>query len=132
KRLQELGAERVHARADCDVDYEDQANAWIEAVVGFFSKEDGPSAPKLSVVQGTGAGAVPSASPHPQAAVVHDAKNPFPATILESIVLNGRGSDKETRHIELSLEGSGLTYEPGDSLGVVPQNDPDMVEALIE
>src|SRR5690606_14436949 len=85
KRLQELGAERVHARAECDVDYEDQANEWIEAVLGFFSKEDGPSAPKLSVVQGTGAGAVPSASPHPHAAVVHDAKNPFPATVLESI-----------------------------------------------
>ena len=38
--------------------------------------------------------------------------------------LNGRGSNKETRHLELSLEGSGLTFEPGDSLGIYPENDP--------
>ena len=128
KRLQELGAERVHARADCDVDYEDQAEQWIEAVLGFFSREDGPSAPKLSVIQGTGTNT--AASAHPQA--VHSARNPFAATLLESIILNGRGSDKETRHIELSLADSGLTYEPGDSLGVVPQNDPLTVGELIE
>ncbi|WP_119460002.1 assimilatory sulfite reductase (NADPH) flavoprotein subunit [Rhodospirillaceae bacterium SYSU D60014] len=129
KRLQELGAERIHARADCDVDYEDQADQWIEAVLGFFTKEDGPSTPKLSVVQGSGTTGA-SATAHPQH--VYGAKNPFPATLLESITLNGRGSDKETRHIELSLADSGLTYEPGDSLGVVPQNDPAMVDELIE
>ena len=48
--------------------------------------------------------------------------------MLENINLNGRGSNKETRHLELSLEGSGLTYEPGDSLGIYPENDPELVE----
>ncbi|MNS72352.1 Sulfite reductase [NADPH] flavoprotein alpha-component [compost metagenome] len=46
--------------------------------------------------------------------------------------LNGRGSDRETRHIELSLEGSGLQYEPGDSLGIYPENHPRLVDELIE
>ena len=46
---------------------------------------------------------------------VYSRTNPFKAEVLENINLNGRGSNKETRHIELSLEGSGLTFEPGDS-----------------
>ena len=52
--------------------------------------------------------------------------------MLENINLNGRGSNKETRHLELSLEGSGLTYEPGDALGIYPENDPELVESLIQ
>jgi sulfite reductase (NADPH) flavoprotein alpha-component len=58
--------------------------------------------------------------------------NPFQAKILKNSNLNGEGSNKETRHIELSLEGSGLSYVPGDALGIVPSNDPELVTALIE
>jgi sulfite reductase (NADPH) flavoprotein alpha-component len=58
--------------------------------------------------------------------------NPFQAKILTNINLNGEGSNKETRHIELSLEGSGLSYVPGDALGIVPTNDPELVAAIIE
>jgi sulfite reductase (NADPH) flavoprotein alpha-component len=59
-------------------------------------------------------------------------KNPFPAVLLENIVLNGRGSIKETHHLELSLEGSGLTYDPGDGLGIYPTNAPDVVDELLQ
>lgn len=58
--------------------------------------------------------------------------NPFPARILKNVNLNGAGSIKETRHIEFSLEGSGLSYNPGDALGVVPSNDPELVASLLE
>jgi sulfite reductase (NADPH) flavoprotein alpha-component len=58
--------------------------------------------------------------------------NPFQAKVLKNINLNGAGSSKETRHIELSLEGSGLSYVPGDALGVIPSNDPELVAALLE
>ena len=57
--------------------------------------------------------------------------NPFKAEVLENINLNGRGSNKETHHLELSLEGSGLTFEPGDSLGIYPKNDSDLVDMLL-
>ncbi len=57
--------------------------------------------------------------------------NPFQAKVLKNENLNGAGSSKETMHIELSLEGSGLSYVPGDALGVVPQNDPELVAALV-
>jgi sulfite reductase (NADPH) flavoprotein alpha-component len=58
--------------------------------------------------------------------------NPFQAKVLKNVNLNGAGSIKETRHIEFSLEGSGLTYVPGDALGIIPSNDPDLVAALLE
>ncbi len=58
--------------------------------------------------------------------------NPFQAKVLRNINLNGAGSSKETRHLELSLEGSGLSYVPGDALGIVPSNDPELVESLLE
>ncbi len=59
-------------------------------------------------------------------------KNPFPAPIIEHRKLNGAGSEKDTRHFALSLKASGLTYEPGDALGVRPKNDPALVEELLE
>ncbi len=78
-----------------------------------------------------------SAAPAPAAAAQagessYSRTNPFRAEVLENLNLNGRGSNKETRHVELSLEGSGLTYEPGDSLGVYPENDPELVELLLK
>nr|WP_160723012.1 sulfite reductase subunit alpha [Bacillus sp. USDA818B3_A] len=58
--------------------------------------------------------------------------NPFHAKVLKNINLNGADSSKETRHIELSLQGSGLSYNPGDALGIVPSNDPQLVSSIIE
>ena len=57
--------------------------------------------------------------------------NPFTAEVLENFNLNGRGSDKETRHLKLAIEGSGLCFEPGDSLGIYPHNDPQLVDDVI-
>ncbi|WP_286230621.1 sulfite reductase subunit alpha [Neobacillus mesonae] len=57
--------------------------------------------------------------------------NPFQAKVLKNINLNGTGSSKETRHVELSLKDSGLSYKPGDALGIIPSNDPELVAALI-
>lgn len=58
--------------------------------------------------------------------------NPFHAKILKNVNLNGTGSSKETRHLELSLKGSDLSYVPGDALGIVPSNDPELVASLLE
>ncbi|HEX5957603.1 MAG TPA: flavodoxin domain-containing protein, partial [Hyphomicrobiaceae bacterium] len=122
RRLEALGAQRLMDRVDCDVDFEDAAATWISAVVRTFAPAQG----KTSAFPGSAVAAPVAALP-----AVFDRKNPFIAPVLDNIVLTGRGSTKETRHIELSLAGSGLTYEPGDALGVVPQNDPALVEALL-
>ena len=58
-------------------------------------------------------------------------KNPFPATLTVNRLLSGEGSNKETRHLEISLAGSGLTYEVGDSLGVFPSNNPELVNLVL-
>ncbi|MEQ9799015.1 MAG: sulfite reductase [NADPH] flavoprotein alpha-component, partial [Salinisphaeraceae bacterium] len=71
---------------------------------------------------------LPTASRTPEAPT---RKNPFQASLLANTVLNGRGSDKEVRHIELDTEDSGLIWTPGDSLGVVPSNPPAAVDALL-
>lgn len=66
------------------------------------------------------------------AAPAYGKKNPFPAPVLKEVMLNGKGSSKETWHIELSLDGSGLTYEVGDALAVQPVNAPDVVDQVLQ
>lgn len=63
--------------------------------------------------------------------ITYSRTNPFHAKVLTSKNLNGPDSNKETRHIELSLEGSGLSYKPGDCLGIFPSNDPALVDAIL-
>jgi sulfite reductase (NADPH) flavoprotein alpha-component len=62
---------------------------------------------------------------------VHSRKNPFRASLSVNRLLTTEGSNKETRHFEISLTGSGLRYEPGDSLGVFPANNPALVESVL-
>ena len=62
---------------------------------------------------------------------IYSRKNPFPAKHITNRRLSGDTSEKETRHHELSLEGSGLNYEVGDALGVFASNHHDVVEEII-
>jgi sulfite reductase (NADPH) flavoprotein alpha-component len=120
RRFEELGAERLGDRVDCDVDYDEPAESWSEALVEKLAAD----------VEATPARVI---SLRPMAtATVHDKRNPFPATVLENIAIVSRHSSKETRHVELDLSGSGLKYQPGDALGFVPKNDPAVVEQLLE
>jgi len=124
-RLEALGAQRIHDRVDCDVDYEDPAAAWIEGTLDAFSAELDVQPTSNVVSFGPVSGAEPAA---------YSKKNPYHASLMENLVLNARGSSKETRHFEVSVEDSGLEWEPGDSLGVLPANRErdvdDMLRAL--
>lgn len=59
-------------------------------------------------------------------------KNPFPATLTVNRRLTAEGSNKDTRHFEITLEGSGLNYEVGDSLGIFGRNDHELVDAVLK
>ncbi|MDT8862998.1 sulfite reductase subunit alpha [Alkalihalobacillus sp. MEB130] len=63
--------------------------------------------------------------------VAYSRTNPFQAKVLKNVNLNKSGSKKETRHIELSLKDSNLSYIPGDCVGIFPENDPDLVATLL-
>ena len=123
-QLEALGATRIVPRVDCDVDYEDDATKWIQSVVEFF-EQTSASDTALKAKSTYEATTNNEASNFSR-------KNPFYAEVLENITLNGRGSNKQTQHLELSLEGSGISFEPGDSLGIIPENNEQLVALLIE
>jgi len=117
-RLEGLGASRVAARQDCDVDYEESYATWLESSLSAF-------APLAAHV-------VPVVALTAASSVEFGKKNPFPAETIDTVILNGEGSSKETLHLEFSLAASGLSYEPGDALAVIPVNAPDVVKAIIQ
>ncbi|UJF36074.1 assimilatory sulfite reductase (NADPH) flavoprotein subunit [Paenibacillus hexagrammi] len=121
-RLEELGGKRIVPRMDCDVDFDDAAAEWMNQVLASLSAASSAAAP---------AGGATAAAPSGEESEF-SRTNPFQAEVLENLNLNGRGSDRETRHVEISLEGSNLQYEPGDCLGIYPENHPRLVEEIIE
>lgn len=121
EQLEALGARRIHDRADCDVDFAALSNAWIDAVTQRLATDLASSAPV----------AVTSAPRVAAVATAYTRKNPFAAPVLLNQRLTARASSKDVRHIELSIEGSGIHYEPGDALGVVPRNRSADVDELL-
>src|SRR5690606_24048404 len=113
---------RIHDRADCDVDFEDIADAWREGVVAKIEAET-PKEPKLAVASLHTAHGPTEAARHTRAA-------PFSAEVLVNQKITGRESSKDVRHVELSLEESGLRYLPGDAIGIWPENPPVLVNTL--
>lgn len=118
-RLEQLGARRFATRLDCDIDFDEPATAWIADSLALIAPADGG-----------GDEAEPAAAPSP-AKSRWNRKNPYLSAIKVNRLLSRAGSGKEIRHFELDLAGSGLTYEAGDALAVIPRNDPELVDALI-
>lgn len=120
-RLAELGATRLLPRADADLDLETVAEPWITQALAKAKEALKPAAPLATVTP---------LRPLP-AAPAHGRDAPFAAELLLNQRITARGSTKDIRHVELSLEGSGLHYEPGDALGLWPLNPPALVEAVL-
>jgi sulfite reductase (NADPH) flavoprotein alpha-component len=117
-KLAELGALRLFDRVDCDVDYEEPAQAWLALVV-----------PHISGTQQTAA-VLDMSAPLEEKPQYHR-KHPFPAALVVNRLLTAPHSSKETRHYEISIAGSGLHYEAGDALCVIPSNCPTLVTDII-
>ncbi len=121
QRFEELGAQRIHPRVDCDVDYDELAKTWSDGVF-------------LSLLNTTGNHDETTNSSvvvEKEIETGYTRKNPFPAPLIECVALNAERSAKDTRHVAFSLEGSGLIYETGDALGLLPENCPEVVANII-
>ncbi|NMD97135.1 sulfite reductase subunit alpha [Rhodococcus sp. BL-253-APC-6A1W] len=123
-RLEQLGAQRIVPRVDCDVDFEDAAAAWISETMPLVAAVEG--------IVGPGAPAAPAPTAPARPKSQWTRKNPYPATLTTNRVLSGPGSAKEIRHYEFALGESGIEYEAGDALNVVPLNDTALVQALLD
>lgn len=115
-RLKELGATCIADRIDCDVDFDEDFDSWSKTV---FEKLGSVSAPQAEL-------------PQVDSTIEYSKKNPFPAKLSDNHDLNKKGSQKETRHIEIDISGSGLSYEAGDAIGIIPKNNQSAALALIE
>ncbi len=114
-RLEQLGATRIVPRVDCDVEFEDVAAAWIAETLPLVAAVEG--------INGDGVAAPPSEAAPARVKSQWTRKNPFPATLTANRLLSGEDSAKEIRHFEFALADSGIEYEAGDALNVVPVND---------
>ena len=125
-RLAELGATRLFARGEADLDIASVAAPWSKQALEQareLLKSDSP-APRAATV-----------TPLRSAVHVHASawtrEKPFTAPLLANQRISARDGGKDIRHVELSLESSGLSYHPGDALGVVATNPPSLVDALL-
>ncbi len=123
-RMEQLGAKRIQPRVDCDLDYEAPAKTWIDRLWTMLV-ETGAGSSTVSTASSTATAVIPVAEP------LYSKKNPFPARLLTNRKLNSAQSEKDTRHFEISLKESGLVYDAGDALGVIPRNSPALVEEIL-
>ncbi|KER87298.1 NADP oxidoreductase [Xanthomonas arboricola pv. celebensis] len=132
-RLAELGGSRVQPRGEADLDIDSVAAPWRTQALKH-AREQLRSGPPSATITPLRSGAAVPAWSHQQ---------PFPAELLANQIVSGRDfkgpqfrvyalPSKRVRHLEFSLEGSGLSYEPGDALGIRHRNPPALVDAVLE
>ena len=118
-RLEQLGAKRVFDRIDCDIDFEEPSSAWIGDAMPQFAASAGSS------------GTVLESAPEAPVIPGSNKQNPYAAALATNKRLTGESSAKDIRHFEFDLTDSGLKYEAGDALGVIPVNDAELVSLLL-
>ena len=123
KQLEKLGAKRIKNILCCDVDYKQSDEQWLKEVLQDFKQIAGSAGPNTarqqktySLVKTTG----------------YSKQKPYMAPVFEKINLHGRGSERQTLHIELQTEAEGLTYEPGDSAGIIPVNSEELIAEVLK
>jgi sulfite reductase (NADPH) flavoprotein alpha-component len=72
---------------------------------------------------------IPAAAAAPPPAPVQPQGRPV--RVLSADRLTDKRGVRDVRHVAIALDDSGLTYEPGDSLGIAPSNDPGLVAAVL-
>ena len=139
KWFESKGATRIHDRVDCDVDFEEPAQIWSDAVLVKMAQIEDRDIPIETDAIDESTVVDDEVEEEVAVSVVKEksvksewsAKNPYTSYLTENYILNGEGSGKETRHIVFDLGDSGLEYKAGDALGVVPICPPEIVSDLL-
>jgi sulfite reductase (NADPH) flavoprotein alpha-component len=126
ERLEALGAKRAADRVDLDLDYAKQAAEWMEGALAKLAPAEGEATATVVHVDFKSAAHLSDEEP------LYTAENPLQAEIAGLIDLSGTGSTRETWHVEIATEAPGFSYKPGDSIGILPENDPDLALELAE
>ncbi|MCV7027828.1 diflavin oxidoreductase [Mycobacterium sherrisii] len=127
ERLASLGGIRLLDRVDVDGPYQQAAQTWTDEVIKLLVAAQTKTVPAVvaSVSEpgpAQGAGSARRDRSHP----LHDAR------VVVNRLLTTAESDKEVRHYEIDLSGSGIAYEAGDSVAVQATNNPVLVEAILD
>jgi len=121
-----LGAQELIEAVFCDVDYQEPAAEWIGQVAAAVTALITQSSTDLSSSNSPIAGVNAQLRQN-----LYSKDNPFHATIATIQKITGRGSPKETYHLEIDIEDSGISYQPGDALGIVAHNREPLVDDII-
>ncbi|MHC1478886.1 assimilatory sulfite reductase (NADPH) flavoprotein subunit [Frateuria aurantia] len=121
ERLTSLGSQRLFARGDADVDVDSVARGWLEQAIEHARQVLGSPQPTSTLPE-----------PPAQNGSQYNREHPFAAEVLANQAITGQGSERDIRHLELSLAGSGLSYEPGDALGVWAPQASELVDAVLQ
>ena len=116
--LEKSGANSILPILTLDVDFDEEIDRWIADFTDVFAEIPADNTP--SNIQNS-----------TENNETYTRKNPFLATVVDKVKITGRDSDKEVYHVELSLDGSGITYEPGDSVGILANNPPQLIDDIL-
>lgn len=129
ERLHALGAKRIISRADCDVNFKPTAEKWINELISVLLEKQNQTRPSSNITFHTTTEAAPAAARNLD---IFTREKPGTLTVNEIIHLNGRGSIKDTLHVELADEKQQIFYQPGDSLGIYFRNNSLLVDEILK
>lgn len=126
KALADGGSEVLQEPMLCDVDYDDPAQAWVEQITAALKEHMGSLGGSVDVETVTAETTIAATG------VTYDKNTPLKATVETIQRITGTGSPKETYHVEIDIADSNMLYEPGDALGVIAHNKPELVTEVLE
>lgn len=128
-RLEALGGIRAADRVDCDLDFAKQATDWTDKALAKLAPADTGGGARVVHVDFKGSAAT---GEEEDAEPAFTAESPLEAEISTLINLNGTGSTRETWHVEFTTDDPAFIYAPGDAIGILPENDPVLVDQLLK
>ncbi|MFA7555009.1 MAG: sulfite reductase flavoprotein subunit alpha [Spongiibacteraceae bacterium] len=119
QRLEALGGQRLIPRQDCDVDFEKPAAQWLEQLLKVLPRTTSTQSP----------GEVTAVAP---AKASYSKDQPLTVEVLANQNLSNPNRAKPIYHLELSLDAPDFVVEPGDAVGITPNNPPELVAMVLD